>query len=368
MNIERIKKDFANLVSFDSVTYGERATADWLLEELKALGFSCKEDDAGSYYHGNAGNIYGILAGNTEQSGILLSAHMDVVEPGRGKKAIFQEGGIISSDGTTVLGGDDICGIVEILEGIRMVREENLLHGDIEVLFTIGEETYTKGAAVFDYSQVRAKNAYVLDMSGPIGSAAVQAPTIISYQLVIHGKSAHAGFSPEEGIHAIEIMSKIIAEMKEGHTDEETTFNVGLIEGGTATNIVPDQCKITGEIRSYQHEKAMEQIKKLEEKAEKYVSMYGATFTLNHQVDIKAYKISEQSQTAERFQKAVKEMGKEAHFISTFGGSDNNQFVEHGIEGIVLSCGMYNVHTTKEYARLSDLTDGAELVMKMIIG
>ena len=162
-------EEFAGFTELDSVSFGERRMADLLKEKLKALGFETEEDDAGSHYGGNAGNVYGFLKGSLSGEPVLFSAHMDTVEPGIRKKAIFHEDGVITSDGTTVLGADDAAGLVEILGGIRRVLASGKPHRDIEVLFPIAEEVYTKGSRVFDFSRIRAKEAYVLDLSGPVG-------------------------------------------------------------------------------------------------------------------------------------------------------------------------------------------------------
>ena len=71
----------------------------------------------------------------------------------------------------------------------------------------------------------------------------------------MHGKEAHAGAAPEKGINAIQIASRAIADLELGRIDEETTCNIGVIQGGLATNIIPNLVKIKGEVRSHNAEK-----------------------------------------------------------------------------------------------------------------
>ena len=99
---------------------------------------------------------------------------------------------------------------------------------------------------------------------------------------------------------------------------EETTFNIGTIQGGTATNIVPDCCVLT------------------------------------------AYETPLESKSVTDFQKACEILGFSGGLTGTFGGSDNNSFAKNGIEGLVLSNGMYNAHSTREYTTVDDLYKGAE--------
>ena len=105
---------------------------------------------------------------------------MDTVAPGIGKKPVFHEDGTITSDGTTVLGADDLTGVIAILEGIRAVQDAGIPHRDIEILFAAAEEPFTRGSSEFDFSQMKAKESYVLDVTGPVGTAILQAPTILS--------------------------------------------------------------------------------------------------------------------------------------------------------------------------------------------
>ena len=177
--------------------------------------------------------------------------------PGIGKKAIVGDDGIIRSDGNTVLGADDISGIVSILEALRTIREKGLKHPDIEVLITTAEEPFCEGAKYFDYRILKAKQAYVLDLNGPIGTAAIKAPSIVSFEIEIKGKAAHAGFAPEDGINALNIAVDSLSKLTTGHIDSETTVNFGTISGGTGKNIVPERVTITGEIRSTNHENAL---------------------------------------------------------------------------------------------------------------
>ena len=366
INTERIKQEFIQLTAIDSVSFREREMADCLIGKLKELGFEVREDNAGAGYGGNAGNVYGFLKGTLPGEPILFVAHMDTVQPGNGKKADFHEDGKITSGGNTVLGADDVAGIVEILEGIRSVREAGIAHRDVEVLFPIGEELYDKGTKVFDFSKIRAKDAYILDLSGAIGKAALRAPSIISFCITITGKAAHAGFEPEKGIHAIALMSRFIARIRQGHLDGETTLNIGTVSGGTMSNIVPETCRCEGEVRSFSHEKALQSLEELKRVSEEVLSGTGARFTLESEVHIEAYKIGEGEPVVRRFLSACREAGISAELTETFGGSDNNVLVKKGIRGIVLSCGMYQVHSVKEYTLLQDLVQGAELVGYLI--
>ena len=189
INKKRLTDKFCRLVSIDSVPFQERTMADVLKKELSDLGFEVTEDNTGELYHGSCGNVYGYLQGDLEGDPILFSAHMDTVEPGKGKKAMLREDGTITSDETTVLGADDLSGVVSILEAVRSILEKGIPHRSIEVLFTYAEEVYIRGSEVFDFSMVKAKEAYVLDLDDAVGTAAFKAPTLVSFTARFLGKA-----------------------------------------------------------------------------------------------------------------------------------------------------------------------------------
>lgn len=365
---KRICDEFAELVSIDSPSFAEHQIAERVKEKLLALEFEVYEDRAGERYGLSGGNLYGFLKGGISGDAVLLSAHLDTVQPACGKRAVFHEDGKITSAGDTVLGADDAAGIVEILEGIRHLREQKIPHRDVEVLFTIAEEVYIKGVKAFDFDRIRSKQAYVLDLSGAPGTAARKAPSLISFQITVHGRSSHAGFEPEEGIHAIAVMSAAISRIRQGYTDaaRETTLNIGSIQGGAATNIVPDICTCEGEIRSYSHEKALEQEEILRDIFQTAAREAGADFEMKSSIDLVAYETDVSEPVVARFERACRKLGLPGTLTRTFGGSDNNHFALQGISGIVLSCGMHEAHSVREYTTVEELKQGAALVAELL--
>ncbi len=368
VNKERILRDFCSLIEIDSISFGERAMADVLKMHLTELGFEVKEDDAGKYYGGNCGNVYGYLEGSLGGGVMLFSAHMDTVEPGLKKRAVLQEDGTITSDGSTILGADDLSGIVTILEAVRAIKEQGLPHRSIEVLFTIAEEVYIKGSQVYDYSTVKAKEAYVLDLIGPVGTAALSAPTLVSFTATVLGKASHAGFAPEQGINAIAIAAEAITRIRQGKIDEDTTVNIGLIEGGKARNIVSDTCSLKGEIRSLLHEKAVSESERIKQTLKNTVACCQSTLEYHTEFGCLAYRVEENHPVVRRFERACRDLGYDTEYTDTFGGSDNNNFHQHGITGIVLACGMNRVHSCKEYTHIEELVKCANIVFKLMTG
>ncbi len=367
INRERVINEFCRLVSIDSISYRERELGDAMIKALEELGFEVTEDSAGEYYNGNCGNIYGFLQGDVKGDPILFSAHLDTVEPGVGKAAVVHEDGTITSAGTTVLGADDLSGLVSILEAIRCIKEQGLPHRSIEVLFPIAEEVYLKGSEVFDFRKIKAKEAYVLDLDGPVGRAAIGAPTVLSFTVKIIGKASHAGFAPEEGINAIAVAAQAISRIRQGRIEEGMTVNIGTIEGGKARNIVSEECILRGEVRSLQHEKAVAEIQLIEAVIREIAEQYQANYEFETSVGCQAYEIAKDHPVISRFQKVCEKLNYPVELVSTFGGSDNNNFVKNGINGIVMACGMNQVHSCKEYTKISELERCTSILINLMI-
>ncbi len=245
INPARMKDEFLDLVSISSLSRREGAIARRLETTLKAMGARVEVDDAGEKVGGETGNLLARFAGTKPgATPFLLSGHMDTVGPAE-KIHVRVEGDIVRSDGTTVLGGDDKAGIGAILEAIRVLREQKIPHGDIEVVLSICEETGLLGAKHFDTGRLTARRGLVLDVDG-VCELITRAPAANRLSVTVTGLEAHAGVCPERGMSAIQIASEAIAGMKLGRMDAETTANLGVIEGGLSTNIVPARVSIRG--------------------------------------------------------------------------------------------------------------------------
>lgn len=361
---EKITEQLIRLVQIDNASLQERAMADAVEERLDALGVVWEEDDTWKKTGGTAGNIFARIPGTGAP--VLLCAHLDSVAPAVGKQAVVGEDGRITSLGNTVLGADDLAGVTEILETVRILQEQKREHRPIEILFTYAEELYDVGSEFFDFGKISAKEAYVLDSSGCSGTFLYKAPTIISFEIEITGRAAHAGFEPERGIHAIRIAAEILSQIQMGHIGEDTTVNVGEICGGTGTNIVPERCVLRGEIRSYVHEKAQEELAHISEIAGSSAQKSGASAVVSSRIGIHAYETTPESAAWSRMKAACSRLNFPFLPKASFGGSDNNVLSQHGIEGIVLACGMEQVHSVNEYTTVQALAETTELLLELV--
>ncbi|HLG21471.1 MAG TPA: M20/M25/M40 family metallo-hydrolase [Candidatus Manganitrophaceae bacterium] len=374
INTQRMTEHFLKLVQIDSHSKKERAVALQLQKELEELGAAVEFDQAGEAVGGDTGNLIARLpATDPSIPPLLLSAHMDTVVPGEGIKPVV-EGKKIRSDGRTILGGDDKSGIAIIVETLRTLREERAPHGEIEVVFTICEEFGLIGAKHLDTTRLKSKYGLVLDCDN-VGFLFTRSPSSDRLEFKIHGLEAHAGVCPERGISAIQIAAEAIGRMKLGRIDDETTANIGTIQGGSATNIVPNYVYVKAESRSHSEEKLAAQTAHMREcfrqAAEKFsVEIDGKKIAgrIEEKIwrDYDRMDVPEKSPIVERVMKAAKGLSYTVRTKATGGGCDANVFNRKGITVANLGTGMHDIHTVKEWLSVDEMTRAAEIVLGVL--
>lgn len=362
--MERMISEFLELAAYSVPSKHEAEIRQCLMEKLLELGFSVSVDDAFPETH--SGSLYGYLPGQLPGEPILFTAHMDTVTPCENKKITVESDGTIHTDGTTILGGDDLTGVVEILEAVRRIQAQHLPHRDIEVIFTACEEYFVEGAQKLDYDRIRSQQAYVLDTDGAIGTAVLAAPTGIRVMATLEGKASHAALKPEDGINAVSMAADAISHMRLGRVDPDTTANIGIIRGGTSGNIVPDQCFVEGETRSLVHASALKQRDHMAQCFRDAAEKTGGSVKLEISTVYTAWSVEEAAPICQRFCRAARMADLEPVFQRACGGSDASFLSAHGISCLVLATGMHEIHSVREYATVQEMETMAQLVMHLM--
>ena len=362
---QRMIDEFLSLVRIDSASRNERLIADALIAIMADLGFPVDEDKAGEAIGGNTGNLFVRIPGTVQAPTIMFCAHMDRVTPGLGIQPQVVEDRIVS-DGTTILAADDLAGVVQILEALRIIKEQKLEHGPLEILFTISEEGGLFGAKNFDRSRSSADVAYFLDGGGDIGQLIVQAPAQSKVNVRILGKAAHAGIEPEKGISALTVAAHAIAKMKLGRIDSETTSNIGIVSGGAATNIVMDAVDLRCEVRSLSMDKLYAQIDHMKSLFEETAASMQAGAEVIVEESYQSYNLQADDLIVRLAAEASRNIGREPQLVPTGGGSDANVLNGKGLSSMVLANGLMNAHRLDEYILIEELVKGAELVLAII--
>ena len=366
VNSARLLETFLDLVKIDSLSLHERRVGNYICILLSSLGLQVRIDDAAEKIGGEFGNILAFLESNCQGvDTILLNAHMDTVGPGEGIKPVIA-GGLVKSDGKTVLGADDKAGIAVILEALQVLAEQGIKHGSIEVTFTVAEEIGLLGSKNLDLSQFAVKRVFILDGEGEVGGIVVRAPSQNSLKATFRGKAAHAGLSPEEGINAIQAAASAISCMNLGRIDEETTANVGIIRGGIAANIVPEEAYLEGEARSLSEQKLEQQTREMKRCLQEGAAKVGATVETVVARAFSSFNLGAEDEIVKIAVEAAKNLGLQPNLVATGGGSDTNVFNEAGLPAVNLCVGYNNVHTTEEKVLIENLEKAATYLLEII--
>ncbi len=351
---ERMISQFIEMVKIDSESGNEAQLIDYLLNEFKKLGADVQKDSYGNL-------IAKIGPKNCEgKNAILLSCHADTVKPGVGIEPIIEDG-IIRSSGNTILGADDKAGIAELLEALRVAE----VHPPLEIAISREEEIGLIGVKNMDFSFLSAKKGFLLD-NDTLDTIIIGGPSYFTLDVEIKGKSAHAGMEPEKGCNAILAASKAITALRLGRLDNETTANVGVINGGVIRNGVPDSAEFLAECRSLNHDKAQRLADEMVEIITKEVESIGAKVSINVQNLCKAVDIPEDSVAVEISKKALKTVGIDAKTTFMTGFTDASIYNNKGIEVAVIGIGAQLEHSTEEFIKIEDMNKAILMIVEIL--
>lgn len=368
INENRLLHDFIELVSVPCPSKDEKAEAELIMAKLRALGLEPVMDRAHEKTGGTCGNVWAYVKGTVPDAPTLLfEAHMDSVAPTTGTKVVRKDG-VLYSDGTTTLGGDDKVGVAGMLEAVRALKENGVPHGDIQLLFTISEEIGCLGVVNLDKSWIKADYGYCMDIGGSMGEITYAAPKLYDIYVTVKGKAAHAGIAPEEGVNAIMLAAEALSKLPAyGRIDEETTFNIGVFNAGIGTNIVCPEAKFVIDMRSLN-------VPKLEKLKDDTIALIKEIVEAGRgEVEFEvvegcpAVELSKEHPCIELAKRSAERLGFKVELKTTGGCSDGNYLCGYGLPCGLLATGMSNVHTTEEYLKESDLYDTARWIYETVL-
>jgi tripeptide aminopeptidase len=359
-SVEELLAGFLELVRIPSPAGEERALADHLLARLRELGLDPVEDDAAGPARAGSGNVLVRVEGAGGGVPILLCAHIDTVHVVGPIEPVVEDG-MVRSAGDTILGADDKVAVNALMALLADLAQEPPA-GDVEVLFTVCEEVGLRGAKAFDLARCRARAGFVLDSSGPLREVIIAAPASRSITAEFRGAAAHAGIEPELGRSAVLAASRAISAMRLGRLDEQTTANVGIVEGGVATNIVPEHCVLRGEARSRDPERLADQVAHMLETINVAAAEVGVDVVVDVVEDYEAFSLSKRALAPRLAAEALRAQGIEPRFVGTGGGSDVNVFNARGLPSVNLSAGYERVHSTEEHVPVQSLVETYRMV------
>lgn len=366
MSHDRMLTTFLDLVRIDSPSREEAQVAGYCERVLRDAGFRVHFDGAIESTGSDTGNLIAVREEPGARRTLVLSAHMDCVEPCIGVDPVVEDG-VIRSAGDTVLGGDDKVGLAVILEFARSLVEGGARGGvtpiNVRVVFTVCEEIGLRGAKALSSDDVAGDLCLVLDADGAPGGLVVGAPTHHTFIARFSGTAAHAGVAPEQGRSALVMASRAVCAMELGRLDEATTANIGSITGGGATNVVAPRAIMTGECRSLDAHRVEAVRADMDSAMRSAASEGGGSVEIEWTKEYQGFLFDDEDPMLTLVRAACEDAGLEPRPFKTGGGSDGNILFAAGVPTVVLSSGMSDVHTTEETVRVSDMEALFELVV-----
>ncbi len=356
---------FLELAATPSPPGDERAVADRVTAELRAIGLDVDEDDAGSRIGSTAGNLYARLEPTVPGTPIFFCAHLDTVPPAGALEPVVVDG-VVRNAGGTILGADDKSAVAVMVESAGRLVREGRPHAGVELLFTPKEEVGLRGAEAFDVGRLAAGVGFVYDQAGPIGEVVLGAPHSTILEITFRGQAAHAGMAPEEGRSAIAAAARAIADMRLGRLDEETSANVGTIRGGVARNIVPDTCTFSAEARSHDERKLAGVVQEVLDACSFAASLTACELESQVERGFRGYRFRRDDEPVRLAGAALARTGYEPSFGLSGGGADANVFNMRGLRCVNLSNGMAEIHSPQEHIAVADLERMVEVSLAIV--
>src|SRR3954447_2936627 len=358
---------FTELAAISSPPGEESPVAGSVTRYLRDLGLTGDEVDAGATVGSNIGNLYFRLRPTANGGGeaIFLCAHLDTVPPEGPLQPVIEDG-VVRNAGGTILGADNKSAVAAMLEGARRVLAENRPHAGIELLFTPKEEVGLLGAAAFDQTRLQARVGYVYDQAAPIGDVILGAPCSHALEVRFHGRAAHSGMYPEEGRSAIAAAARAVSDLRLGRLDDETTANVGLIEGGSAGNIVPEWCTLSAEARSHDERKLGELVQEMVDAFAFAAGLEDCEVETKVSKSYKGYRFRRDDTVVRIAHSALERSGYTPNYGLSGGAADANVFNERGLACLNLANGMQDIHTSDECITVDDLEGMVEVTLALI--
>lgn len=367
--VAEMRQLLVDLCRVPSRSRNERAMADLLLDRFRALGAAVREDDAADRTGGNAGNLIAELRGGRPER-IVLAAHMDTVPLVAGEEiAPVVEGAVVRAGGRQILGADDKAGVSIVLKLLERAAQTPVEQRPTLIgVITVCEELGLLGAHHLDVAALEADYAYSFDGEVAVGELITAAVYKEALTLTIRGRAAHAALEPERGVHAILAAAEVIRAIPMGRVASDQVCNIGGIQGGGPSNVIPAEVVLTGEARAFSAERLEALLSNLEERALAAVEPLGGRIELEHRRLYDGYAIPDDAAPVARLVAVAGRHGIAPRCVASIGGSDTSILNQKGLTTVNVGVGMNEIHSVNEWIDVGGLVRVLEWVWEGIRG
>ena len=356
---------FLALARIPSPPGQERACVDLVRDVLASFGVASEEDDAGPRIGGDAGNLYARIPGTVPGTPLFFNAHVDTVPLVAGLDPAVEGDWVVNRE-PAILGADNKATVAGMVDGIRRVVREGIPHAGIELVITVQEEIGLIGAKAFDTGRLHAEVGYVYDVDGDPGAMTMRAPSQITLDLEFRGRAAHAGMEPERGRNAIHAAAIALSRLTMGRVAPGASRSVGVIEGGTQRNVVPERCTMQMEVRSLDDAQVAVLAQEIVDAANAAAAETGCSVEIAQTKEYTAYAFTDEDDVVRLARRALEAAGCEVREIETGGGADAHAFNEAGKRCLNLSSGMEAIHTPDERIRVDHVEALSRITVELI--
>lgn len=327
---------------------------------------------------GEIGNLIVRLPGTLRGPRRLLMAHVDTVPLCEGSRP-KQQGEIVrSGNAHTALGADDRSGAAVVLQTVVEILRRKLPHPPLTFFWPVQEEVGLLGARFVALGQLgRPQLAFNWD-GGSAEKVTIGATGAYRMKIAIEGIASHAGAAPECGVSAIAIAGIAIADLNAGgwlgdirRDGQRGTSNLGHIEGGGATNVVPDRVVLRGECRSHDREFRQRILDEITAAFARAAAQVKNTAGKTGQASVEAspayesFALASDEPAVVAAREAVASLGLEPQLAISNGGLDANWLSARGIPTVTLGCGQKNAHTLAEELDLAQFDAACRIALRL---
>jgi tripeptide aminopeptidase len=361
MKKNRLLDIFLRLIRIEALSQQEKPVADYLYDFLSTLNLKPYFDKSKIKTKSNTGNLICKIGGGGD---VMFLAHMDTARPTGKVKARIRADRIVS-DGTSVLGVDNRAGIAVILYALEKALLGKNAARDFTIAFTTCEESTLAGSLNLAIAD-RIKKCFIFDSSLRPGSFIYSSCGAKIFNVTIKGVAAHSGLAPEKGINSIAVAAKALSRIRQGRIGAKTTVNIGIINGGSAVNVVPEITRLTGEVRSVEMGMVDEVIHGIKAIFAKETYAWGADLEFKDEWDFKPYHISPGSEIYKDVLAVMAKVKLTPVPVASLAGSDANSLNGRGIKAINLGIGAQNPHANDEFILKADLQKSSEIALELM--
>jgi len=361
---ERLAHDFVRLCETESPSLHERAVAEAVAGELRAAGLAVAEDASAGAVGSEVGNLLARIPGPQGARTVLLCAHLDTV-PLAAPVEVVREGGVFRNAHEAILGADNKAAVAALLGVARRLARQGSPVG-VELLFTTAEELALRGVKEVERARLGSEFGFVFDHASPIGELIVAAPTYFRLEARFRGAAAHAGIRPEQGRSAIAAAARALAAMTLGRLDAGTTANAGVIQGGSAANVVAEHCRLELEARSLDDERAGRLVGELVDACSAAASDAECDVETTVEQHFRAYRLPRTAAPVRAAAAALGALGIEPSYVATGGGSDASVLVAAGLPVLNVANGTERNHQPDESVSVEALETMLDLTLAIV--